>query len=150
MSTLTASPPSPPRFSQHVAFDNLPIGEATKNNPSSFTLQVKHRGYHPSRRSRTFMIGVDEHAYSDYALVWLLNNMVDDGDEVVCVRVLEGPFRPCEKNYQEEARKLLEAIQAKDELNKAISIVLEYSVGKLHDTFQQLVCLPKRRGVLLG
>jgi hypothetical protein len=84
------------------------------------------------------MIGVDEHAYSDYALVWLLNNMIDDGDEVVCVRVVESPLRP-DKNYQEEARKLLEAIQAKNELNKAISIVLEYSVGKLHDTFQQLV-----------
>lgn len=85
------------------------------------------------------MIGVDEHAYSDYALLWLLNNMVDDGDEVVCVRVLESPIRPGEKNYQEEARRLLQAIQAKNELNKAISIILEYSVGKLHDTFQQLV-----------
>ncbi|KAK4241872.1 hypothetical protein C8A03DRAFT_11899 [Achaetomium macrosporum] len=135
---LRESSPSPVRFQQHVGFDNLPVGEATKNNPSSFTLQARHRGYHPSRRSRTFMIGIDEHAYSDYALVWLLNNMVDDGDEVVCVRVLEGPLRP-EKNYQEEARKLLEAIQAKNELNRAISIVLEYSVGKLHDTFRQLL-----------
>lgn len=88
------------------------------------------------------MIGVDEHAYSDYALVWLLNNMVDDGDEVVCVRVLESPIRPGDKNYQEEAKKLLLSIEAKNELNKAISIVLEYSVGKLHDTFQQLVGAP--------
>ncbi|GAB1320364.1 hypothetical protein MFIFM68171_10574 [Madurella fahalii] len=136
---LRESSPSPVRFQQHVGFDNLPVGEATKNNPSSFTLQARHRGYQPSRRSRTFMIGVDEHAYSDYALVWLLNNMVDDGDEVICVRVVESPFRPGEKNYQEEAKRLLQTIQAKNELNKAISIVLEYSVGKLHDTFQQLL-----------
>ena len=87
------------------------------------------------------MVGVDEHAYSDYALVWLLNNMVDDGDEVVCVRVIESPIRPGEKNYQEDAKRLLQAIQAKNELNKAISIILEYSVGKLHATFQQLVCI---------
>jgi hypothetical protein len=139
MATLTESPLRRTRFQQHVGFDNLPVGEATKNNPSSFTLQARHWGYQPSRRSRTFMVGVDEHAYSDYALVWLLNNMVDDGDEVVCVRVVENPFRPGERNYQDEAKRLLLAIQAKNELNKAISIILEYSVGKLHDTFQQLV-----------
>jgi len=86
------------------------------------------------------MVGVDEHAYSDYALVWLLNNMVDDGDEVICVRVLESSPRGGEKAYQDDARRLMEAIQAKNEHNRAISIILEYSVGKLHATFQQLVC----------
>ncbi len=85
------------------------------------------------------MVGVDEHAYSDYALVWLLNNMVDDGDQVICVRVLESPPKTSEKSYRDEAKRLLQAIQAKNELNKAISIILEYAVGKLHDTFQQLV-----------
>jgi hypothetical protein len=87
------------------------------------------------------MVGVDEHAYSDYALVWLLNHMVDDGDEVVCVRVLESSPKSGEKNYQEDAKRLLQTIQSKNELNKAISIILEYSVGKLHTTFQQLVSL---------
>jgi hypothetical protein len=141
MATLTENPPPPHRFEQHVGFDNLPVGEATKNNPSSFTLQARHQGYHSSRRSRTFMIGVDEHSYSQYALVWLLTHMVDDGDEIICVRVMENPVRP-DKNYQEDAKKLLEIIKSKNELNKAISIILEYSVGKLHDTFQQLVGSP--------
>lgn len=140
MATLTESPLPPHRFEQHVGFDNLPVGEATKNNPSSFTLQARHQGYHPSRRSRTFMIGVDEHSYSHYALVWLLTNMVDDGDEVICVKVLESPVRS-DRNYQDDAKKLLEIIKSKNEQNKAISIVLEYSVGKLHATFQQLVSL---------
>jgi len=147
---LRESSPSPVRFEQHVGFDNLPVGEATKNNPSSFTLQARHQGYHPTRRSRTFMIGVDEHAYSDYALVWLLTNMVDDGDEVVCVRVIETPFRPGERNYQEEAKKLLEQIQSKNELNRAISIILEYSVGKLHDTFQQLLLIYNPSMLVVG
>ena len=139
MATLTRSPRPAPRFRAHVGFDSLPVGEATKNNTSSLTLHVRHQGYQPSRRSRTFMVGVDEHAYSDYALVWLLNNMVDDGDEVICVRVLESSPRGGEKAYQDEARRLIDAIQAKNEHNKAISIILEYSVGKLHATFQQLV-----------
>lgn len=140
-SSLTTSSNSAPRFRQHVGFDNLPAGDSTKNNTSSFTLHVKHQGYQPSRRSRTFMVGVDEHAYSDYALVWLLNNMVDDGDQVVCVRVIENPIRPGEKSYQEEAKKLLQTIQSKNEQNRAISIILEWAVGKLHSTFQKLVRL---------
>ena len=87
------------------------------------------------------MVGVDEHAYSDYALVWLLNHMVDDGDQVVCVRVVENPIRPGEKSYQDEAKKLLQTIQSKNEQNRAISIILEWAVGKLHSTFQKLVRL---------
>ena len=96
------------------------------------------------------MVGVDEHAYSDYALVWLLNNMVDDGDEVVCVRVFENAPRSGEKGYQEDARKLLKAIEAKNELNKAISIVLEYSIGKLHTTFQQLLQMYQPSMLIVG
>lgn len=96
------------------------------------------------------MIGVDEHAYSDCALVWLLNNMVDDGDEIICVRVLESTTLRPEKNYQDDAKRLLETIKSKNELNKAISIVLEYSVGKLHDTFQQLVRVENRKPFLLA
>lgn len=139
MAALTESPLPPHRFRQHVAFDNVQYGEATKNNALSYTLSAKHQGYQPSRRSRTFMVGVDEHAYSDYALVWLLNNMVDDGDEVVCVRVLENPPKNGTTSYKDDARKLMDAIQNKNEHNRAISIVLEYAVGKLHATFQQLV-----------
>jgi len=86
------------------------------------------------------MVGVDDHAYSDYALVWLLENLVDDGDEVICVRVIESPVRGSDKTYQEDARKMMQAITEKNTQNRAISIVLEYSVGKLHATFQQLVC----------
>jgi len=95
------------------------------------------------------MIGVDEHNYSQYALVWLLNNMVDDGDEVICVRVLDSPVRP-DKNYLDDAKKLLETIKSKNELNKAISITLEYSVGKLHDTFQQLLGIYNPSMLVLG
>ncbi|KAK1751619.1 hypothetical protein QBC47DRAFT_72041 [Echria macrotheca] len=150
MATLTERPPAAHRFRQHVGFDSLTAGEATKNNTSSYTLRSQHLGYQPSRRSRTFMVGVDEHAYSDYALVWLLTNMVDDGDEVVCVRVVESPPRGGEKSYQEDARKLMQSIQEKNELNKAISIILEYAVGKLHDTFQSLLVLHQPSMLVVG
>jgi hypothetical protein len=126
-------------FSQHVAFDNLPVGEATKSNTPALSLIAKHAGYCSNKRSRLFMVGVDEHSYSDYALVWMMDQLVDDGDEVICVRVVDVPIRTAEKYYRSEAAKILEAIQEKNMHDRAISITLEYAVGKLHATFQKLV-----------
>ena len=137
MGTLIAPPND--RFQNRVAFDNVPLGEATKHNTPSLTLTVKHKGYRAGRRSRTFMAGVDEHAYSDYALQWLLDELVDDGDEIVCVRVIEGGLRANDKQYQEEAKSIMRSILQKNGANRALSFVLEYAVGKLHGTFQKLV-----------
>lgn len=85
------------------------------------------------------MVGVDEHAYSDYALQWLLDELVDDGDEIVCVRVIEKDIRMSDKAYQEDAEAIIKSIVDRNGNNRAISIILEYSVGKLHGTFQALV-----------
>ncbi|TID02465.1 Universal stress protein A family protein C25B2.10 [Colletotrichum higginsianum] len=149
---IRASSPPPERFQSHVAFDNLPLGEATKSNTLSLTLDVRHKGYQAQRRSRTFMVGVDEHAYSDYALQWLLDELVDDGDEVVCVRVIEKELRAAETNkaYQDEAQKIMDSIVKRNGLNRAIKIVLEYASGKLHATFQQLIQMHQPAMLIVG
>lgn len=86
------------------------------------------------------MVGVGSHSYSDYATQWLLQELVEDGDEVVCVRVLENDgVRRHGTQYRREAEDIIQSIVAKNIGDYAISIVLEYSVGKLHATFQQLV-----------
>ncbi|KAH7361415.1 Usp domain-containing protein [Plectosphaerella cucumerina] len=135
------------RFRQHIAFDNLPLGEATKSNTPSLTLNVRHRGYQAKRRSRTFMVGVDEHAYSDYALQWLLDELVDDGDEVVCVRVIEKDTRG---SYQDDAQRLMDSIIKKNGANRAISVILEYATGKLHSTFQKLIQIYQPAMLVVG
>lgn len=137
MASLTVPPRD--RFQHHVGFDNVPNGEATKHNTTSLTLNVRHKGYQARRRSRIFMVGVDGNTYSDYAIQWLLDEVVDDGDEIVCVRVLEREVRMNDKHYQEDARNVMQGILAKNGANRAVSIVLEYAVGKLHATFQKLV-----------
>lgn len=137
-----------PRFRKHVNFNNVALGEPTKQNFPSYTLVVRHLGYKSDqRRSRTFMVGIDDHQYSEEALQWLLNKFVDDGDEIVCVRVVEKDVRQLEADkrqasFQKEANAEVERIKRKCGDNKAISIVLEYAVGKLHSTFQRLVCSP--------
>lgn len=134
---LTSQPHD--RFERHVGFDNVPIGESSKKVPSSVVLTVKHKGYQPRRRSRTFMVGVDENPYSEYAVQWLLDELVDDGDEIICVRVIEKDMRLTEKSYYSDAQQVMDGIMAKNGSNRAVAFILEYAVGKLHSTFQSLV-----------
>ncbi|KAK8117613.1 universal stress protein family domain protein [Apiospora kogelbergensis] len=133
--TLTHSP-SPHSFQRHVGFDNIDSNYVPSKGTLSFTLNSKHDGYHKTRSSRTFMVGVDDNSYSDHALQWLLDELVDDGDEIVCVRVFETQGRPSDKVYRENANVLMQQIQSKNIRNLAIKIVVEYAVGKLHSTFQ--------------
>ncbi|KAF5588939.1 universal stress A family [Fusarium pseudoanthophilum] len=148
MATLTETPPD--RFKKHVAFDNVTAGEPTKNNAISFTLNVRHKGYKARRRSRCFMVGVDEHTYSDYALQWLLDELVDDGDDVVCVRVVEKELRLTDKQYRDDADSVMKGIVARNGNNRAINIVLEYAVGKLHTTFQHLIQMYQPAMLIVG
>ena len=83
--------------------------------------------------------------YSATALEWLMEELIDDGDEIVCLRVFEKDSKMIsdhsvqEKLYRKEAEKLLQEIIAKNEEDKAISVILEYSVGKIHDSIQRMV-----------
>lgn len=137
--------PTNSRFQHHVSFDNFGGGEPTERNTISFTLNVKHKGYQFKKRSRTFMVGVDENSYSEVALQWMLEELVDDGDQIICVRVVEkGEKITSDRNlerkqYQAEAKEILKGIQRKNDDHRAISIVLEFAMGKLHPTFQKMV-----------
>jgi len=139
-----SSPPPPAQFRPSVSFD-------TFSNPAasdfSLTLNRKHRDYEYTKRSRTFLCGTDTNDYSDTALEWLIDELVDDGDEVVCLRVVEKDSREAirwsggqgEKGYRAEAQRFLEAIEKKNTEDRAISLVLEFSIGKVHDTIQQMI-----------
>lgn len=118
----------------------------------SLTLNYKHKGYQSTRRSRSFLVGTDQSEYSELALAWLLDELVDDGDEIVCLRVVEKDSRMAsdagieEGKYRQEANRLFEQVIRKNSQNqKAISLVLELTVGKAEDIIQRMVSL----GVLL-
>ncbi|KAI2642824.1 hypothetical protein GGS21DRAFT_194492 [Xylaria nigripes] len=138
------------RFESHVAFDNIPLGDSTPYNPISFTLNVRHAGFQFNRRHRTFMVGVDDNSYSHHALEWVLDELIDDGDEIVCVRVIETPVRLTDRAYQDDAKALMETIQSKNTQNRAISLVLEYAIGKLHNTFQHLIKIYQPSMLIVG
>ena len=145
---VTADAPNS-RFQDHVSFDNFAEGEPTEKNTISITLNASHRGYTRRRRSRTFMVGVDENEYSDIALQWMLDELVDDGDHIICLRVVDRDSKiASDKNvergeYRKVAENLLKRIQVKNDENRAISITLEFSVGKVSDVFGKMVSVLK-------
>lgn len=150
-----SSPPPPPQFRPSVSFD-------TFSNPSasdfSLTLNRKHKDYVYTKRSRTFLCGTDTNEYSDTALEWLIDELVDDGDEVVCLRVVEKDSKEAakwsggqgEKGYRREAGRFLEEIEKKNTDDRAISLVLEFSIGKVHDTIQQMIRIYEPAMLVVG
>lgn len=74
-----SSPPPPSTYESRVSFDTFDNKDATD---ISFTLVSKHKNYNYSRRSRTFLCGTDQNDYSEFALEWLVEELIEDGDEI--------------------------------------------------------------------
>ncbi len=130
-------------YERGVSFDTFDNPDAAD---FSLTLNYKHKGYQLTRRSRTFLCGTDQNDYSDFALEWLIDELVDDGDEIVCLRVVEKDSSITSDaaveagKYRQEAERLFEQVIQKNSQNeKAISLVLELAVGKVQDIIQRMV-----------
>lgn len=106
---------------------------------------AKHKDYEYTKRSRTFLCGFDENEYSTYALQWLIDELVDDGDEIVCLRVVEkedtiaGDRSVETGRYKREADATMQDIQSRNRENKAINLILEFSVGKVNKVIDDMV-----------
>ncbi|KAF2263691.1 adenine nucleotide alpha hydrolases-like protein [Lojkania enalia] len=150
-----SSPPPPPLFQPRVSFDTFdrPADFIEEN---SFTLVTKHKDYEYTKRSRTFLCGCDDNEYSDYALQWLIDELVDDGDEIVCLRVVEKDASIATDSniqkgrYRSEAEALMKQVQAKNHENKAINLILEFAVGKVNTVIDEMINLYEPAILVVG
>lgn len=150
-----SSPPPPAQFRPSVSFDTFKNKAASE---FSLTLGRKHRDYEYTKRSRTFLVGTDANEYSDTALEWLVDELVDDGDEIVCLRVVEKDSREAvrwsggqgEKGYRQEAERFMEQIERKNTEDRAISLVLEFAIGKVQEAFQKMIKLYEPAMLIVG
>merc|ERR1711939_544509 len=144
-----ASPPPPSHYSRGVSFDTFDNKGATTEG---FTLRYKHRDYANSARSRTFLCGTDAKDYSEYALEWMIDEMVDDGDEIVCLRVIEKEDKASiTTKYRQEAEKLLDSVIKKNSTeDKAISMIMELAIGKVQEVFQRMIGLYEPSALVVG
>ncbi|KAE8383488.1 hypothetical protein BDV26DRAFT_251830 [Aspergillus bertholletiae] len=148
------SPPPPQTYERGVSFNTFDNPDAAD---FSLTLNYKHKGYQSTRRSRTFLCGTDQNDYSDFALEWLIDELVDDGDEIVCLRAVEKDSTIAsdaaieEGKYRQEAEKLFEQVIQKNSQNeKAISLVLELAVGKAQDIIQRMIRIYEPSVLIVG
>ncbi|GFF72719.1 universal stress protein A family protein C25B2.10 [Aspergillus udagawae] len=148
------SPPPPQTYERGVSFDTFDNPDAAD---FSLTLNYKHKGYQCTRRSRTFLCGTDQNDYSDFALEWLIDELVDDGDEIVCLRAVEkdsGLASDAEieaGKYRKEAERLFEqVIQKNSQDEKAISLVLELAVGRVQDIIQRMIRIYEPALLIVG
>ncbi|KAF7172336.1 hypothetical protein CNMCM5623_004563 [Aspergillus felis] len=148
------SPPPPQTYERGVSFDTFDNPDAAD---FSLTLNYKHKGYQCTRRSRTFLCGTDQNDYSDFALEWLIDELVDDGDEIVCLRAVEkdsGLASDAEieaGKYRMEAERLFEqVIQKNSQDEKAISLVLELAVGRVQDIIQRMIRIYEPALLIVG
>ncbi|KAI4698286.1 uncharacterized protein J4E84_001422 [Alternaria hordeiaustralica] len=150
-----SSPPPPPVFQPRVSFDTFDK-PADFIEESSFTLIAKHKDYEYTKRSRTFLCGFDENEYSVYALQWLINELVDDGDEIVCLRVVEkedaiaGDRSVETGRYRVEADNTMADIQSRNHDNKAINLILEFSIGKVNKVIDDMINLYEPAILVVG
>jgi Universal stress protein family len=95
-----------------------------------------HKYHHGSR---TFIVGLDHKSYSQYALEWGMNELFEDNDEIVILRVIDSSGLSADavvtpekapldgekelKVYQVEAKRLLADVIRQNKDDKAVLIL---------------------------
>ncbi|KAL8693399.1 MAG: hypothetical protein Q9224_003761, partial [Gallowayella concinna] len=141
-----SSPPPPSKYERRVSFNTFDNRDATDY---SFHIATKHKDYQYTPRSRTFLCGTDDNDYSYDAIEWLIEELVEDGDEIICLRVVDKDSKFASDaslrngTYKKEAEQLLEKIKNKnkdreEEKEKAIGLAIEFAVGKVPEVFQRM------------
>lgn len=153
-------------YRKGVGFDTFPSGEEASTGGGTginygFTLHAKSPNYLRNKNTRTFLVGTDLNEYSVHALDWLLNNLLESGDEIIVFRVFDpvsskenvtlspAIITQTQEDAREEAENVLESIlEALPDLS--VSIVLEFCIGKIQPTIQRLIRLYKPDSLVVG
>ncbi|KAG8529997.1 uncharacterized protein KY384_005479 [Bacidia gigantensis] len=136
--------PSPPTYTSRVSFDTVAWESTDK---PAFTRTFRHPDYSPQKHSKTFCCGIDESEYAAAALEYLIEELVDNGDDIVCVRVVENRGQ-----HREEAAKVQESVQAALDTNKGpgVKVVIEIIVGKVRESLDRMVNLHRPVNIVVG
>ncbi|KAG2178311.1 hypothetical protein INT44_001461 [Umbelopsis vinacea] len=145
------------KYVRGVSFDNM----TDKDLPDySFTLRGKSKGFQRTRRSRTFMVATDLANYSEYALTWANEEIMDSGDELIILRVVTVDMTDKRANVQallhheevkarENANAVLNKVLDK-ETDIEISVVIEFVIGKVQETIQHMIAMYQPSMLIVG
>ncbi|KAI8058874.1 hypothetical protein BDF21DRAFT_456016 [Thamnidium elegans] len=145
-------------FVRVVSFDTMTNADLPDY---SFTLRGKSAEFKRTRRSRTFMVATDLANYSEYALTWATDEIMDEGDELIVLRVVTVDMNDKKGNIsnqlefeakqsRETAKQVMNNIMKKTQSEKKISVVIEFVIGKVQDTIQKMITLYQPSLLIVG
>lgn len=142
-------------YRRKVGFETF--DKSTDTALFSYTLQAKSEGYRRSRHTRVFCVAVSADESGDDALDWLMDSLVEDGDEIVAVRVIEldegeKASPQAQEEFREEAAHLLRTVLEKNDLygDRKVSIIVEFVAGKVTETLMRLISLYRPDSLVVG
>ncbi|KAF9196676.1 hypothetical protein BGZ49_002730 [Haplosporangium sp. Z 27] len=143
-----------------VGFDTLDC-EDTDTAQYTFTIQAKTDNWQRTKHTRSFLVGTDLNDYSSHALHWVMDKMIEDGDEIIALRVIPielrdsfaksgiPSFQGQEIAARTEATKIMEMIRSKNK-SKDINIIVECRVGNVRETIQAMVQMYEPSMLVVG
>ncbi|KAL0097667.1 hypothetical protein J3Q64DRAFT_1617005, partial [Phycomyces blakesleeanus] len=143
------------KYVRGVSFDTMTHKDL---HNYSFTLRGKTPGYKRSRRTRTFMIATDLANYSEFALNWASDEVMDDGDELIVLRVVTletAEIRTSlllheEEQARQNAERVMEKIMASSNDEKRVSVIIEFVIGKVQETIQHMIAMYQPSLLIVG
>ncbi|KAI8349069.1 hypothetical protein B0O80DRAFT_460645 [Mortierella sp. GBAus27b] len=157
----TQAPPKQRSKSGYVArvgFDSLDCEDTAEY---VFTLQARTDHWRRTSSTRSFLVCTDLNEYSCHALQWVMSNMVEDGDEVIALRVVPMELRDSFAKYgipsfqgqeiaaRSEATKIMEMIRESNK-GKEINIIVECLVGNVKDTIMHMIRMYEPSMLVVG
>ncbi|KAK4049796.1 hypothetical protein OIV83_003852 [Microbotryomycetes sp. JL201] len=122
----------------------------------SFTIGAKSAEFCRTRGTRTYLIATDLNEYSVHALDWAMQNITEDHDELVILRVIDpgstahATWKASKDEAREEAEGVLEQVMRKNGEQKQISIVVEFAIGPIEETIHRMIEIYRPDSLVVG
>ncbi|KAK4685967.1 hypothetical protein P7C73_g4169, partial [Tremellales sp. Uapishka_1] len=142
------------KYRRKVGFEAF---EAGPDALFAYTCAAKSEGYKRSRSTRVFAVAVSSDETGLDALDWLMAELVEDGDEVVAIRVIdldegERATASAQEEFREDAHTLLATVLDKnnEEENRRISVVVEFVAGRVTEMLLKMIALYRPDSLVVG
>lgn len=150
------NPPAIGGFFSRPSFSAVSVGswnatEEPDEPYSSYSVSSKHEDFKASYGSRSFLCALSSVSTSRRALKWLVEHVLEDGDELLCIKVEKETSKDT-SYYQERAEELLTSIvhTIVDCSIKKINVVVELSIGSVKHVVRQAMLLYQPAIVIVG
>lgn len=116
---------------------------------SSFSVSSKHVLHKTSYWSRSFLCSMSSVNNSRRALQWLVENVMENGDELICLKV-DHDISNEPAHYQHQAEDLLAEVVSIVDSNLQIKIVVEVALGSIKTVVRKTMLLYQPALVVVG